>query len=326
MSTSSLHANWIELSHGGSGELSSREKQSIQRGIYHRIDEEISPLQPTCSTPDCQWPTFDTLAICAATADVSRKLVTSSQTEIFVTGTGSSSSAHEEILVYKASLPNGVSLTGSPGTYNLNTSSSLRHGDYLPITSSVGFSGVDDRVSSAIANLFVIYTNQTTESPQSDRCFRAVEAILYFCVNRYSAAANRGIVTTTLLRSSPLSNLSSPAAVQANKRQVPTATTTATLTLPKSTASAGVIRSEYEGTEYTIARKDAGLLNSYLASVFSGTYSRRYGTAASTAGAAEVLGSAMFHDGSASGTVSEANMRAIVANLTQNVAASLTNA
>ena len=288
------------------------------------------PLQPTCSTADCQWPSFDTLAICAATADISGKLVTSSQTEIFVPGTGPSSNGDEEISVYNASLPNGVFLTGSPGTYNLNISSPpssiLRQGDYLPVTTSLGFPGVDDRVSSAIANLFVIYTNQTTESPQSNRCFRAVEAILYFCVNRYSAAANKGIVTTTLLRSSPLANLSSPFSVQANKRQVPTATVTTALALPEPTTGAGVIRTEHEGTEYTVSRNDAGLLHAYLGSVLSGTYSRRYGTAASTPGAAEVLGAAMFHDGSASGTVSEGEMRDIVANMTRNVAASLTNA
>ncbi|KAK1837182.1 hypothetical protein QBC39DRAFT_325960 [Podospora conica] len=315
-----------------SGELDSRERQSIQQGLYHQLDEEISPLRPTCGTADCQWPSFDTLAICTATADVSDKLVTSSQIEISMTGTGS---GDDKIFVYNASLPNGAFLTGSPGTYNLNISSPPssfpRQGDYLPVTTSLGFSGVDDRVSSAFANLFVIYTNQTTESPQSDRCFRAVEAILYFCVNRYTAAVNSGVVTTTLLRSSPLANLSSPFAVPIGKRQVPTTVigtaVQATPAPPQSTADAGVIHTEHEGTEYTISRNDVGLLNTYLGSALSGAYSRHYGAAGSTTGAGEVLGTAMFNAGSASETVlSEDEMKMVIANMTRNVATSLSNA
>jgi hypothetical protein len=88
------------------------------------------------------------------------------------------------------------------------------------------------------------------------------------------------------------------------------------------------VRLRSTGTEegegvYSVKRDDVRLLNGYLASVFAGTYSARYGTrVAGQTGVSEALGLAMF----GGEEYDDEGMRAVVSNMVGNVATGLSNA
>jgi hypothetical protein len=267
------------------------------------VDEKIPDVSPSCSSSECRWGNFSSLAICVAVSDVSDKLIISNRT------IGVNLGFNNNGLVRNASLPNGVSLIGSTSTYNLNMSSSTTaqgvdsQENFLPATASLAFSNGDGKISSAIANFFVVYTNQTATIDSEDAVFRAVEVLLYFCVNTYQVAMSRGVSVTTRVDSS---------------------TSVVPATSPSSTAAGVVLRTPHDETEYSVNRNDVRPLNNYLVSLFSGTYSFGHGQEmVGLTSTSDVLGTAMFRG--TTGKYSEDDLRAVIGNLTQNVATSLTN-
>lgn len=304
--------------------LDTREKQAIQSGIYHAVDEEVPQLQPICSSGDCQWGNFSSLAICAAVADVSDRLTVSSQTRPRDAGVSLGVANGET--VRSARLVNGLFLVGSTTTCNLNVSwpripvhTEDKTGDenqesFLPARTSLAFSEQDGRVSNAIANFFLVYTNQTAavgSKPQQD-VFRAAEVLLHFCVNTYQVSTSRGVSASKVVHSSTLSAQQDSSNKVVDGRGVSSSSQQSPGVLLRSTAGPGV---------YSVKRDDVRLLNSYVLSLFSGTYSYQYGSRiGGETATSEALGTAMFRGGLSS----EDDIRDAVRNLTSNVATSLT--
>ncbi|KAK4128919.1 hypothetical protein N657DRAFT_668058 [Parathielavia appendiculata] len=302
--------------------LDTREKQAIHSGIYHPVDEEVPPLQPLCSTGNCQWQNFSSLAVCSAVADVSDRLAVSNQVTILG---GSLGGANNE-LAREARLPNGLFLVGSTTTYNLNVSwplgsSSTSGGanetdgreSFLPARTSIAFPERDGRISSAIANFFLVYTSQTGELASDSQqlgVFRAAEVLLHFCVNTYEASTTGGVSTSKVVHLSTLATEDEASNALVRAREA--------------SSSSRRVRLRAAGVKevYSVERGDVKLLNNYILSLFSGTYSYRYGksTAGETA-ISEALGLAMF----GSAPLDDDGMRDVVQNLTTNVAISLTN-
>ena len=305
--------------------LDTWEKQAIQSGIYHAVDEEVPHLQPICSSGNCQWGNFSSLAICAAMADVSDRLTVSNQTRPSNAGVSLGVANNEP--VRSARLTNGLFLVGSTTTCNLNISwpripvrtSEEETGEenqesFLPATTSLAFSEQDGRVSSAIANFFLVYTNQTAElaSDSQQSVFRAAEVLLHFCVNTYQVSTSGGISTSKVVHSSTLAAQQDSSNTLVNVRGVPSSYQQPRGVLLRSTSDQGV---------YSVKRDDVRLLNSYVLSLFSGTYSYQHGEAiGGETATSEALGTAMFQGGLSS----EDDVRAAVRNLTENVATSLT--
>ncbi|KXX82901.1 hypothetical protein MMYC01_200620 [Madurella mycetomatis] len=212
--------------------LDTREKQAIQSGIYHPVSREVPHLQPICSSGECQWRNFSSLAVCAAVADITDRLTITNQTRPGrLVPPGGTSSTNEPLL--HASLPNGLYLLGSTSTYNLNISwprgsnnnaglgsQQQQQGEesFLPSRTSLAFSDQDGRVSSAIANFFLIYTNQTGELPalgsQQEGVFRAVEVLFHFCVNTYQVSTSHGVSTSRVVYSSAITAQGEPASIR----------------------------------------------------------------------------------------------------------------
>jgi hypothetical protein len=284
----------------------------------------MPPLQPLCSTGNCQWQNFSSLAVCSAVADVSDRLTISNQARIL----GGSLGGTNNETAHETRLPNGLFLAGSTTTYNLNVSwphgSSSTSGEgfdgpdgresFLPARTSLAFTSEDGRVSSAIANFFLVYTNQTAalaSDSQQQAVFRAVEVLLHFCVNTYQASTSGGVSTSRVVHSSMLAAEDEASSAVISARDAPPSSRR--VVLRAASAEEGV---------YSVKREDVKLLNNYLLSLFSGTYSHRYretnrgGTATS-----EALGLAMF----GREPRGDYEMRAVVSNLTTNVAISLTN-
>ncbi|KAM7209381.1 Protein of unknown function (DUF3176) domain containing protein, partial [Naviculisporaceae sp. PSN 640] len=192
----------------------------------------LPPLPPHCSTPSCQFPLFSSLAICVDTIDLSSQLTISNLSTAsgrtplatafdFLEFMPDSSTTLDSIR--NATLPNGAYLVGSRDTCNLNitSSSSLPRGrasggDRRPVdtldalfplptdTTTLGFNNQPDKLSAAIANFFIIYTNQTTSStPNSseETTFAAAEVLFHFCVNTYNVSVTQGVPTSEIVNS-----------------------------------------------------------------------------------------------------------------------------
>ncbi|KAL1836280.1 hypothetical protein VTJ49DRAFT_5341 [Mycothermus thermophilus] len=334
--------------------LDAREKQAIHSGIHHPVDSEFPPLQPLCSTGHCQWPqNASSLAICAAVADVSDRLTISNQTRASSLGAPSFVGQAGDESVRRARLPNGAFLIGSATSANLNiswphntsTSSIPPENDeedgffFLPTRTSLAFSDQDGRVSSAVANFFLVYYAPQAAAAADDEAeqpvpavpdpagFRAVEVLLHFCVNTYQVATTNGVSTSQVVHSATLTTESEARGTLVTLRD--TTSSSSSSPSPSSSSSSTSARpvllrmTSAEGPGvYSVKRDDVRLLNEYIRSVFSGTYSRNYGKAiGGETPVSEALGLAMF----GRGVLDEEAMRAAVRNLTANVATSLTN-
>jgi hypothetical protein len=280
----------------------------------------VPHLHPLCSSGDCQWQNFSSLAVCGAVADVSDRLTVSNQTGAKNLGVSLGSANNET--VSEARLPNGLFLVGSTSTCNLNvswphasTNGSAGAGgtdgqeSFLPARTSLAFSDQDGRVSSAIANFFLVYTSQASNSSRT--AFRATEVLLHFCVNTYQVSTSRGVSTSRVVHSSTLATQDETSSAVVRGRGAPPGSSRALLL--RATAGQAV---------YSVERSDVKLLNSYVLSLFSGTYSYRYGQAiGGETATSEALGLAMFERE----PCDDAEMRAVVGNMTNNVATTLTN-
>lgn len=286
-------------------------------------------LQPLCSSGDCEWRNFSSLAVCSAVADVSDRLAISNQTRARNLGVSLGSANNESIR--EARLPNGLFLAGSTTSCNLNISwpgASANGGgvgdasndgtgsqgeSFLPTRTSLAFSDQDGRVSSAIANFFVVYTNQTADrasDSQQETVFRALEVLLHFCVNTYQASTARGLSTSRVVHSSTLA------------AQDGSSSSTLVSVRDGAPPRRLVLRAAGGEGVYSVKRDDVKLLNSYVLSLFAGTYSHRYGKAiGGETATSEALGLAMFQRE----PCDDGEMRAVVSNVTNNVATSLTN-
>jgi hypothetical protein len=258
------------------------------------------------------------LAVCSAVADISDRLTISNQTK--ARNLGVSLGVANDEPARKARLSNGLFLVGGTTTCNLNISwphpSANASGEaaaidgqesFLPARTSLAFSDEDGRVSSAIANFFLVYTNQTSEvaSGSQQGVFRAAEVLLHFCVNTYTVSTSRGLSITKLVHSSTLAAQDTPIGL----RDAPTPSRRV------------MLRAASDVDVYSVKRDDVKLLNNYLLSLFSGTYSSRYGrTIGGETATSEALGLSMFR-----GELDAEAMRTVINNLTINVATSLTN-
>ncbi|KAK1757383.1 hypothetical protein QBC47DRAFT_296287 [Echria macrotheca] len=302
-----------------SGELDTRERQSVQLGIYHPTNEQLPAVPPICSSGDCQWSDFNSLAVCAATADITDKLSVSNETvrSSVASGIGLVNGQELQISFRNATLPSGAFLLGGVSTYNLNISAPLPpvvagsqgSENFLPTTESLGFSKLDGRTTSGIANIFVVYTNQTLpRAGIEEHVFRAVEVLWHFCVNTYSATVTRGLSSTALVNSSTILSAASVA---------------------DSASDAVVLRALHDDGEYVVRRDDVRQLNTYMSELFAGTYS--YAFRSQPAGrtpTSYAFGSAMFESKTSEGlnvVYTEEELRAVIANMSGNIATSLTN-
>jgi hypothetical protein len=256
-------------------------------------------------------------------ADISDRLTISNQSRPRNLGV-SLGDANDE-LVRSARLPNDLYLVGGGASCNLNIS--WPHGSvnadsdteevtgeesYLPARTSLAFSDQDGRVSSAIANFFLVYTNQTsnTGSGSPTNTFRAAEVLLHFCVNTYEASTSRGLSTSRVVHSSTLAAEDASGNSIVNVRHV------------SSSPRRVFLRSANTDGVYSVKREDVKFLNNYILSLFSGVYSHWYGKAiGGETATSEALGLAMFQREPSD----DDGMRSVVESLTANVATSLTN-
>ena len=184
---------------------------AIQSGLYSE-NKVVSDLQPTCSSGNCTWPNYHSLAICARSADVTSHLQSKS-----VTIPGDYPGAPKQTaLQWYLSQQNYL----IDNVYTLSNVGSVAKKD--PIMSSdqsydrvVGYEtqsvkpialNFTDSIAfkdSAlpVADVFMIYTNIATLSGNDKGNFSAIEFVLEWCVQGFDTAVANGLASTQRLDS-----------------------------------------------------------------------------------------------------------------------------
>ncbi|KAL8923219.1 MAG: hypothetical protein Q9172_003238 [Xanthocarpia lactea] len=141
-------------------------KASIYNGVFDIKDNADAGISHTCSTGDCSWQDFSTLAICSRCVDITK----------YVEKECSNGKCH---LLY---IPNGPTLSGLGGQINssvTNVSSELQ--------------GIEPSV--------LRFTSLLSKKVADPDDALAVECSLYYCIGKYAASVTDGIIEQNLLAS-----------------------------------------------------------------------------------------------------------------------------
>jgi len=289
-------------------------KQAIQNALYNPVNESIPDVEPTCSTGDCIWPHFSSLAVCAQVANISNRL----------------SSFHVSAAVrapigYKVTLPNGAYLEAGQHVMNITTLPSIVGGwQRSQSNATLAFFNESSISDTAISNFFVIYRKTTNSTTVDD--FGAMEVLLHWCVNTYDTKVVAGDAVTSIT--------SNVTRVVTNDGTILLSNNTTELkdtSDPSNYTETGslVLRpmNGNVGNNFTVESKAKLALDMYLLSVFGGTYGKGFGRSYSS-DAAMMISSALFDQPSqahATGQTAEDIRLHCMEIAAQNMATSMTN-
>jgi hypothetical protein len=311
-------------------------KLAVMSGMWTATNDTISPVSPICSTANCTFPMYDSLAVCSDVANVTEYLNVTRYSADFINAIANNQSLQSIYGWYpyepyaNVSLPNGVWLPA--GRYLLKCqrpgSEDLTEEDpYLSLstqetnmTESVAFALLPGIQDSALFDFFIIY--QTDLEVPDMPVYRAIEVLFYWCVNTYSTTVTAGNASTQIVSSSR--NVLSPGKIYAGFPDLPI-----------------VLSSGNDATTYTVEPVSALAMTLFLLqNLGSGSFSMSSAYTSEGAGALVnaighgVAGNPVFTD-PVTGLILNISREELpgvdaqgmeaVRNLTNNIATSLTN-
>jgi hypothetical protein len=145
--------------------------RAIQNSLYNGASVALPALSPACSTGNCKFPAYSSLAVCAQIANVTDKL-TVTPVPLSVGG--------DVIIInnFDVTLPNGAALEAGQYAVNITTASA---------TGSLAFSSMPNVVDTAISNTFIIYQKDVNSE---NATFGAVEILLNWCVSTFNTTVD----------------------------------------------------------------------------------------------------------------------------------------
>lgn len=168
---------------------------ATQQAVFGPAGEPWPFLEPTCSSADCRWPLFRSLAVCGVMKNVTEHLEISDR---------DSNSTHK---IYSADLWVGNSrlknvtrvLENRPKVVAYTPRIKTITMDFPTRRESAGFMDQSNIINTTISQLHFIYNNNQT-APFS-ASFRAVELLWHFCVNTYNVSVTNGVPKTEIVAS-----------------------------------------------------------------------------------------------------------------------------
>ncbi|EPE26743.1 hypothetical protein GLAREA_02657 [Glarea lozoyensis ATCC 20868] len=145
--------------------------RAIQTSLYTGGSVALPALAPECSTGNCEFPAYSSLAVCAQVANITDKL-TVTPVPMNVGG--------DVVVVnnYNVTLPNGAALEAGQSVVNITTAVA---------TGSLAFSSMPNILETTIANSFIIYQKDVNAETRS---FGAVEILLNWCVSTFNTTVD----------------------------------------------------------------------------------------------------------------------------------------
>lgn len=141
-------------------------KGAVYNGVFAIKDEAAMGVDHSCSTGNCSYPEFSSLAICNTCVNITEYVQKSCN------DTG----------CYNLQLPGGIELSGLGGQINASTSS---------------ISPELDDIEASLLRLGVLISKSV---PDPDTAF-ALECAFYFCINRYKISVSDSVIEQRVLDS-----------------------------------------------------------------------------------------------------------------------------
>ncbi|KAL1984945.1 hypothetical protein VTN96DRAFT_8501 [Rasamsonia emersonii] len=159
----------------------------FMESIWTPLNETYPRLAPTCTTGNCQFPPFSSLAVCVAMNDVTDQLNLTSL------GLYPNSSFQ----MTKATLPNGLFLEmgySEWGTLNISVPTNYESFTDAP-NATLSFGNRPDLLRAGLVDVAVIYGNESWITDM--HMYRAVEVLFHLCVESYEVQTVNGTASTT---------------------------------------------------------------------------------------------------------------------------------
>lgn len=171
---------------------------------------------PKCSSGDCHWRTFSSLALCYDIKNVTDKLkVTSRDGPDVMTEQNATLSLPVNGDIY---LSDNWKVYWDLGPYNIVNWTSPRPGPWAfgdpgrfrdkdprsfpPYRESVAYNNDSDVLRATVSQWLVIYNNGNANIDDDNHKYRAAELLWHFCVNTYNVSVQGGKPTTEIIASS----------------------------------------------------------------------------------------------------------------------------
>lgn len=285
-------------------------------------------LSAACSSGNCQWTPFSSLALCVAMNDVTSLLNISENSD----GSG-----------LKASLPNGVLL-------NTNTNLALvpaedafqqviitpRMVAALPFMAAapdpgpsalwnanqtLSFGNQTDLFTTGLFDLSLIFSpGNMANMTSGDETFQAVEILFYFCVETYEVNTKNGTTLTNITAADPASDLNLYEVDIENGTTLTNITPAAASHLNLNIYASWL--GGYDHQNYTIDSYSILDLQQDFLTFFNGTYSRYLGQSSTPLSLS--LGLSLY-SGNDTDSQSVAEMHQSIKNIMENIAIGFTN-
>ena len=166
-------------------------KGMIQNGLYSQ-NTVVQDVQPACSSANCTWQSYRSLAVCARLADVTKSLKSETVT---VPGPYRNSpkvtiskwylSEHNYLLDHGYTVFN-ISTVAKPLQSLDDLTSEATKPDF---SDSIAFKNI----SGPLADVFMIYASS---ADSSEGAFAAIEFVLEWCVQNFTSSVTNGVSST----------------------------------------------------------------------------------------------------------------------------------
>lgn len=175
----------------GYASMSPGMKGAIFNGLFASANTTINDTLPTCTTGNCTFPDYQSLALCASSADVTphlQNLTTEEEIRWCLPG-GICASRNLTAIGIETVLAN---ITSAVTQADKDVAEDPRFRSGLNYT-SLAFA---DHVT-PVGDFYIIYANRTKSGPSTETPWAAVEFVLGWCVPTFSTQVTNGIAVTS---------------------------------------------------------------------------------------------------------------------------------
>jgi hypothetical protein len=280
-----------------SGDRENEILPAFMQAVFTPANQTYAYLGPTCSTGNCRWSPFNSLAVCVTMNDVTDKLN--------MTG----------VQYPNATLPNGLALGSSlhERGWLINITADTIYPDHIvPFAKqTLSFANQTDLLLTGLIDTSIIYANYSSNATT----FGAVEILFHFCIESYDIETVNGSTTTNRTASyTDVAFSSYPHGTTPVKWSVDDTTT--------------ILTSPGDHQNYTISSQSSDDITSTALNLFSGVYSdSQWSMDQGATPLSMALGLALYTPATQTLTIhhGEEQTRQAILNIMQNIAISLTN-
>ncbi|KUJ07908.1 uncharacterized protein LY89DRAFT_725615 [Mollisia scopiformis] len=176
---------------------------AIFAGVISTFDDPILPVSPVCSTPDCTFPQYKSIGMCAKAVNITSLLnvevIPNSNADDWPYPAWTGMIAQNGSTAMNASLPNGISWV-TPASVSYMA---------MPSNKTMAFANDTNMAFTAFEYMVLIWSNagnitnfESNLTSQTPWKFEAVEVAIYLCLNTYETEMSQSQPSTNIVKSS----------------------------------------------------------------------------------------------------------------------------